>query len=393
MPPTSDPSPRSGFITLAAIFAGESLVRALNVSVIPLQAYELFGSSQRVSIIATSVSATVLLTTLFMPVIFRSIRRRWTYTIGILLVMAAAVLFATHTLPGQVAGQYLRNFGAATMNVTLSLYIMDNIRKADLAMSEPIRLAASTASWVVGPVTGAWLFTQYGSWATQVAVVMAGIMLLAGFWYARLREPNTFVPGTLANFNPMANARKFFSQPRLRLAWAIAFARSCFWSGIFVYGPLLIVEGGLGKGEAGLMISASQLVLPFSLVYGAVARNWGVRPVIAGCFAGMAVLSLVAGLFGKDHVLAAVACLLLASFCATGLDGVGGVPFLRAVKPRQRREMASVYRTFFECAELIPGFIYAFVLLHFQIGAVFVLLSFLACAMAFISWRYLPRSM
>lgn len=383
----------AGPLVIAAIFAGESLVRALNVSVLPLQAYDLLGSSQRVSLLATCVSLCVMCTTLFLPVLFRNVRRRWTYTAGVSLVMAAALMFASYTVAGQILGQYLRNTGAALMNVTLSLYIMDNIRKADLAMSEPVRLAASTVSWVVGPMTGAWLYTHYGPIAAHSAVLAAGGVLLTGFWYARLRDTFTLTPGTLSGFNPLANARAFFSQPRLRLAWSIAFARSAFWSGVFIYGPLLVVEGGLSKAIAGMVISASQIVLPLSLVYGWLSRRYGVRPIITLCFWGMAIASLCAGLLGEIHVWTATAFLLLGSFCATGLDGVGGVPFLRAVKPRQRRDMASVYRTFFESAELIPGFVYAIVLLHFHVGAVFVLLSGLMVLLAGLSWRYLPKSM
>ncbi len=384
---------RAGPLTFAFLFAGESLLRALNVSVIPLQAYELLGSSQRVSLVATCVSAAVLLTTLSMPLLLRNVRRRWTYSLGIALIVAAAGLFASYTLVGQVLGQYLRNTGAAVLNVTLSLYIMDHIRKEDLTQSEPLRLAVSTFSWVVGPATGTWLFTHYGSSGAQFAVLIAGLMLLSGFWVARLSDPQALVSGTIAAANPFSNAWAFFRQPRLRLAWTIAFARSCFWSGVFIYGPLLIVEGGLSKVQAGYIISASQVMLPMSLVYGRVARTSGVRPVIAICFAGMGLFGLAAGIAGSAHVVTAVVCMLLAGFCATGLDGVGGVPFMRAVKPRERRAMTSVYRTFFEVAELLPGLVYSLVLLYFNVGSVFVLLSALSFCLCALSWRYLPKSM
>jgi MFS family permease len=380
-------------LTFAFLFAGESLLRALNVSVIPLQAYELLGSSQKVSLVATCVSAAVLLTTLSLPFLLRNLRRRWTYTLGIALIVTAAAMFASYTIGGQVLGNYLRNTGAAVLNVTLSLYIMDHIRKEDLTHSEPLRLAVSTFSWVVGPATGTWLFTYYGSWGAQVSVFLAGLLLLTGFWVARLSDPNALASGTIASANPFANAWGFFRQPRLRLAWSIAFARSCFWSGVFIYGPLLIVEGGLAKTQAGYVISATQLMLPMSLLYGRIARKSGVRPVITVCFASLALFTCLAGLFGSSHVTSAIICLLLASFCATGLDGVGGVPFLRAVRPRQRRAMASVYRTFFEAAELLPGVVYSVVLLYFDVGAVFVLLSGLSLLLCALSWRYLPKSM
>ena len=116
--------------TIGAIFAGKSLLRASNVSVIPIQAYDLLGSSQRVSIVATCVSFSVLMTVLALPYIFRGTRRRWVYSIGIALVMTAACLFAANFVAGQVMATYLRNAGASIMNITLALYIMENISQA-----------------------------------------------------------------------------------------------------------------------------------------------------------------------------------------------------------------------------------------------------------------------
>ena len=384
---------KAGVWTIGAIFAGESLLRALNVSVIPIQAYDLLGSSQRVSIVSTCVSFMVLLTTLSLPYLFHGVRRRWVYSIGISLVMAAALVFAANMVAGQVVATYLRNAGASIMNITLSLYIMDNISKRELTRSEPVRMTIATLSWVVGPATGAWLYSHYGSVAPQLAVVMAGFALITGFWAARLRDPASLPSGTIDSFNPLRNLLAFFQQPRLRLAWSIAFGRSCFWSALFIYGPLLMIEGGLAKTTAGLMISASQLTLPLSLIHGQLARRFGVRKVVAVCFACMAMMCVVAGSFGKSSPWSAVICLLLAAVCASGLDGVGGVPFYRAVKPRERQRMTSVYRTFFEFAELIPGFVFMILLLHFQIGIVFIVIGVLSGFLAVVTWKHLPKSM
>jgi MFS family permease len=379
--------------TIGAIFAGESFLRALNVSVIPIQAYDLLGSSQRVSIVATAVSFMVLLTTLSLPFIFYGVRRRWVYSIGIGLVMAAALVFSANIIAGQVLATYLRNAGASIMNITLALYIMDNISKTELTRAEPVRMTIATVSWVVGPATGTWLYAHYGAIAPQLAVVLAGLMLLFGFWSARMRDPVSLPSGTIDGFNPLSNLLAFFRQPRLRLAWSIAFGRSCFWSALFIYGPLLMIEGGLAKATAGLMISASQLTLPLSLIHGNLARRFGVRMVVASCFAGMALSCAVAGLFGKTSVWSAVVCLLLAAVCASGLDGVGGVPFYRAVKQRERQRMTSVYRTFFEFAELIPGFVFMILLLRFEIGIVFIVIGVLSGFLAMVTWKHLPKSM
>lgn len=389
------PLPRkAGAYTFAAIFAIESLVRSLNSTVISLQAYDILGTSQKVSVLSTAVSLAVMITTLMLPFILGRIRRRWAYSFGAALMFAAAVALAAHTLWGQALGMFLRNCGAAIFNVTLSLYILDHIKRQDLSRAEPIRLSLSTFSWMTGPSLGVWLYVRFGAWGTQTAVIISLVALMCVFWYLRLSDRGQVMQqGTLQPFNPLANVRRFAAQPRLRLAWLVAFGRSCFWATFFTYGPLLIVESGLDKGTSGLVISASQALLLAAYFSGHFARRYGVRWVITASFVLCAVTSLAAGLAGLHHPYVAIAMLLAGSLAASALDGVGGIPFLRAVRPHERQRMAAVYRTFIDSSELIPSFIFAFALMWFEIGSVFVILSIGLAIIAYYSWRYLPRSL
>jgi MFS family permease len=384
---------RAGAFTFATLFSLESLTRSLNSTVLSVQAYDLLGSSQRVSILSVIVSICVLITTLMLPFVLGNLRRRWTYTIGCCLMMVACILLASYTVVGQAFGVFLRNTGASILNVTLSLYIMDNIRKADLAKTEPIRLTLSTFSWVIGPYAGIWLYDNLGHWTPQLASSIMAVILLTVFWKFRLSGENTMPPGKYGRADPVANVARFTEQPRLRLAWAIAFGRSCFWSTLFIYGPVLMIEGGLGKQLGGFLISASQVVLLFAFVYGRIAQSIGIRSVISLCFVMIAVTSIGAGLAGSVQPGAAALLLLLGSFFATGLDAVGGIPFMRAVRFAERQRMASVYRTFLECSELIPGALFAIALLFFPTSAVFIIMGASMILLAVVCWRYLPQSM
>lgn len=386
---------RAGAYTFAAIFSVESFVRALNATVVSLQAYDILGTAQRVSVLSTCVSVTVLIVTLMLPHVLGRMRRRWAYVFGICLMIAASLALASHVVAGQALGMLLRNLGAAVMNITLSLYIMDHIRRADLARSEPLRLSLSTFSWMMGPALGVWLYVGFGPWGPQLAVIASSLFLLLLFWYLRLSDNVTAAPPPPAaeGFNTLANLRRFLAQPRLRLAWTIAFGRSCFWATFFIYGPLLLVEAGLGKSAGGLMISASQAVLLTAWVSGRIARVHGVRVVIAWAFALCALASLAAGVAGTAAPYLAIAALLMGSVAASALDGVGGIPFLRAVRHHERQKMATVYRTYIEFSELIPAFVFAFALLWLPIGMVFVILSLGLALIGWISWKYLPKSL
>ena len=392
---TDFPLPRrAGAYTFASLFAVESFVRSLNSTVISLQAYDILGAAQRVSMLSTVVSLSVLTSTLLLPFLLGRMRRRWTYTLGVSMMMAASLALASHVLAGQALGMLLRNLGAAVLNITLQLYIMEHIRRTDLARSEPIRLSLSTASWTIGPALGVTLYVSYGPWGPQLLAIAAAAVLMTLFWYLRLSDNvNAMPPGNLEGFSPLANVRRFLAQPRLRLAWLIAFGRSCFWTTFFIYGPLLLVEAGLDKRVGGFMISASQILLVTAWFAGRFARTYGVRPVLVVAFAICACASLGAGLSGTASPYVAMGFLLAGSVSASAIDGIGSIPFLRAVRHRERQKMAAVYRTYIDCSELIPAFVFAIALLWLPIGAVFVILSGALAAVGFVTWRFLPKSL
>jgi MFS family permease len=381
-------------LVFATLFAIESFCRSLNATVLPVQAYELLGSSSAVSRLSVGVSLVVLATTLMLPVFFGKLRRRWAYSIGVTGLMLAAGLLATHTLPGQISGTYLRSVSASLLSVTLSLYLMDYVGKRELVRAESLRLTLATLSWMAGPVLGITLYEKFGPQMPQLLAAFTGACLLLTFWYFKLNEPELLPAGTMQKINPFANVKHFIRQPRLRLSWSVAFGRSCFWMTLFVYGPIVLVEGGASKQFAGIIISLSQASLFFAVFYGTLARRFGIRVVVTFCLALSGAFALAACLVDDPNLPYFTAGFLLAgSFACVGLDAVGGVPFLRFVKPRERHFMAPVYRTYIDLSELIPSIVYAFALLYFSTPIVFGLLGSFLFILAGVTWQHVPKSM
>ncbi len=358
-----------------------------------VQSYELMGSARMVSLLSASVAILVLTFTLLSPSLMGVLRRRWVYTIGAFAAFAAALCFASFTVTGQATGVFLRNAGASLMNVTLSLYIMDQVKKSDLVQSESMRLTLSTLSWTLGPAGGIWLLNSYGPWGPQIAVMVLSVVLLALFWILKLREPLLLPQGTIQVSNPLQHVKKFASQSRLRLAWTIAFARSCFWATLFIYGPLVLLETGQSKQFAGVIISLSQVVLFAAYGFGKLADRLSVRFIITLCLSTAAFCFVAAAIAASTMPTAIPVFLLMGAFFCTGLDAVGGVPFLRAVRSRERRQMAAVYRSFIELSELIPGLIFFILLIYFNTTVVFGVVGAFMFAVAGLSWQFLPKKM
>jgi MFS family permease len=379
--------------TFALLYAIESFARATVASVIPIQAYEILRSEQTVSILYTIVSLTGLSATLFMPLLIRRFARRWVYTAGAVLLAVGSLFFVTHTLVGQALGMLARVMGASALSITLNLYIMDHIRKADFTRAESLRMALSMFAWTGGPTLGILLYTHFGIYAAHGAVAVFTMCLLALFWFYRLSDNPMIAAGRSRAANPLANIGRFIAQPRLRLAWMIAFGRSCYWTTFFVYGPLLMVVTGQGELAGGLLVSAGNALLFFAVFWGRAGKRYGLRNVITFSFLAMAASLWVAGAVGEAAPLITAALLLVGALFTIALDALGSTTFLRAVRAYERPQMAAVYRTYLDFSELTPPLVYSVVLAFFGLGAVFTTLGFLAAACGIVAWRYLPKSM
>ena len=386
------PAVRSpGASTFAVLYALDSFARASVASVIPIQAYHLLQSEQAVSLLYTVVSLAGLSITLTLPLLILRLARRWVYTIGIGLLVLGSAFFVTDTLAGQIVGMFARVAGASTLSITLNLYIMDHIRKTDFMQAESMRLAWSTLAWTGGPTLGVVLYTEFGIVAAHAVVVVSSVMLLALFWYFRLGDNPLIRPGKTRPANPLRNVGRFVSQPRLRVAWLIAFGRSCFWTSFFVYAPILMVVTGEGSLDGGLLVSAANALLFTALIWGRAGKRFGARRTMAFAFAAMAAALFAAAATGEAFPLATGAFLLVTAFFAIALDALGSTVFMRAVHPYERPQMTAVYRTYLDLSEITPPLVFSVTLAFFGLGSVFATLAIFSLVCGWITWRYLPR--
>jgi predicted MFS family arabinose efflux permease len=377
----------------ALLYTLESSARGLVSSVIPITAYELMQSEQKVSVLYTWVSFAGLAASLMIPMLIAMVARRWVYTLGVASLVIGAIGLATFTMTGQAVAMFGRAFGSGCLSIVLSLYIMDNVGKEHLVRAESLRMASSTPAWSVGPFLGVWLYQTFGLWAASATASGAALLLAAAFWYFRLSDGSPIQPAKQKPANPLTNLRRFFAQPRLRLAWFIAFARSAYWSTFFVYGPILMVATGQGKLAGGLFSSLGNVMLITSLFWARAAYRFSLRRSIALCFALSGILLAIAGYTGAEMPIVSAALLLAGTICASGLDAMGSTPFLRSVKARERAAMTAVYRTYLDFSDLAPSFVYAIMLTWFGLGSVFASLSMLMFLAAMLVWRFLPRAM
>jgi len=377
--------------TFAVLFSLAATSRVLLITLIPLQALALLGDAQAVSVLYFAVSAANLCLSQSIPWLVRRMRRRRVFSLGGLLMAVAPLVIALETPFGLVAGMVLQVFGVACLEISLSLYLMDHIRRQDMGRFEPMRLFYAAGVWALGPWLGVYLKDQVGDWVPFVLASAGAIATLCLFWFLRLKENAAVTPAKRPAPNPLQYLAHFVEQPRLRLAWLLAFGRSAWWAMFFVYAPIYAVESGLDQVTAGAIVSIASGALFIVPLWGWLARRHGLRRLLVVGFAASGLVTMAVALSGGVPWLAAIA-LVAAALTTSTVDGAGNVPFLRAVHPMERAEMTTVFTTYRDVSQLAPPGLFALLLKVFHLPAVFVA-GGLGMLVVSCYARYLPRRM
>ena len=345
-----------------ALLAGlEASVRGMLISVMPLAVYDALGDAGSVSRVYFLAGIVSLIWGLMVPWATRHLPRRWMYSVGgglYLLAMVLAIMGGPISLPLALMASAM---ATATTFVCFNAYVLDYVQRADLGRSQSMIMVYAGAPWAIGPVLGVWLRSLWAPLPFVVAAVLA-LTLLATFWILRLGNGKQITRAKGPALNPLAYLGRFFAQPRLIAGWLFAVIRSCGWWVYVVYLPIFCIEAGLGDKVGGFALSISNAFLFTSPLMLRQVRRYSVRVSLRVAFAHCTVLFIVATLLSPWPWLV-VACLMAAAIGLVLLDVIGGLPFMMAVKPSERTEMAAVYSSFRDVSSVFtPGVAYLLLL-------------------------------
>ena len=361
------PTPRvQDFALLSSLEAG---VRGILLSVMPLVVYRAFGDAALVSGIYFSVGILSLIFGMMVPLMTRFVARRWVFTLAGVLYLCGMALALTGVPWLKAAALMVNALATVTFSVCLNAYVLDYIQRAELGRNESTRMVYSAASWTIGPVLGVWLLNWWAPAPFLVAAFFA-LALIAVFWRLRMGNGKQIAKARGPAPNPVAFLGRFVQQPRLVAGWLFAVIRSCGWWVYVVYLPIFAIQNGLGESLGGIAVSLSNGLLfttPFLL---RMVHRSSVRIAVRGTFALCGVLFLVAWLLAPLPWLV-VAALMLASAGLVMLDVCGSLPFLMAVKPSERTEMAAVYSSFRDVSGILTPGVAWLVLLVSPVAGVF----------------------
>ena len=377
-------------IKISGLFFVQALSRGILLSVIPLQALSIFESAQRTSALYFAVSAGGILAALGMPTVIKKIGNHRSFLLGSLLMFISATLLYFDDPVYFSIGLFCHIFSIAAVEVSLTLYVLARIPRKELTQFEPLRIFSSVFALTIGPFLGVFMEQRLSHESPYIFSMICVVLSLFYFWWLRFHQVTILKSGS-SDINPIQYLVRFMKQSRLKLAYGLVTARSCWWAMFVIYTPIYAVEAGMGQLTGAAIVSlgtAWTLSVPF---WGWFGRKYGVRFLLRIGFITTSILTLLVYSATSIPMLAA-SLMILSALGATMLDGMGNVLFYRAVKGRERSEMTAVFATYRDFSQLLAPGLYAILLKFFALPVVF--LSASAWMMA-ASWycKYIPKQM
>lgn len=355
----------SSFAFLASLEAG---VRGILLSVMPLAIYREVGDAAIVSRTYFLVGIVSLIAGLLVPWGTRLIPRRWMMTIGAGLYLVGMAFALVGGAAGLTMALMSNAVATITLWVCLNAYLLDYFVRADIGRAESRRMFYSAAMWTAGPVAGIWLMDV---WYPAPFLLAGGfaIAIIVAFWRLRMGDGKQIRKARGPAANPVSYLGRFARQPRLIAGWTFAVIRSCGWWVYVVYLPIYCIENGLGDRTGGAMLSVTNALLFLAPLLLRWVQRTSVRASVRLGFATAAVTFVFASFTPIPGV--AVLAIFVGGAALILLDVAGSLPFLMAVKPSERTEMAAVYSTFRDVSGFITPGVAWLVLLAAPVSGVF----------------------
>ena len=371
------------FATLSGL---EATIRGMLLSVFPLAMYNALQDAGRVSSVYFVIGVLSLCVGLLLPWINRLVPRRWLYTIGASLYAVGGIAGAMGGM-GIVVALCVCTLATVTCFICLNAYVLDYVAKNDLGKTETLRMFYSALAWSAGPVTGVALMKLWEPLPFLIAGSFAAVQI-GVFWWLRLGNGKLIQKARGPAPNPLAFLARFFAQPRLIAGWLFAVIRSCGWWGYIVYLPIYAIENGLWDELGGVLVSITNAFLFVSPLMLRWVQRRSVRVAVRTGFFCAATGFLLAAVSPLPGL--AVACLFVSSTFLILLDISGGLPFLMAVKPSERTEMAAVYSSFRDVSGILTPGIGAVILLVAPIQGIFAAVGLALGSMYLLAGRLHP---
>ncbi|MDD5700219.1 MAG: MFS transporter [Candidatus Nanoarchaeia archaeon] len=231
---------------------------------------------------------------------------------------------------------------ASSLRTTLvGLIVRDSSNPDEVSRNEGVIYSLLNSAWFAGPLVSGYLANLYGF--GSVFFLSSVLILLSIFLFHFLRVKDD-KKSKQADKNIPQIISDFFRKKNLRLIYVLSMSITFWWTFIYVFMPLYIINAGLSEVVLGLFISGVTIPLIFGdYIFARLAGRTGFKKLFFTGFFTLGILAI--SLFFIQNVYIVLGLLILASVSMSMLEPTTEAYFMDSLKENERDRYYSVYAT------------------------------------------------
>lgn len=270
----------------------------------------------------------------------------------------------------------------SSLRVTLAgLVIRDNTEDNSVSKNEGVIYALLNSAWFVGPLIAGYLAKVYGFSSVFFFAAVFVLFSIFVFNFFRIKDNRKTKNLDKHMFRVVV---EFFQNRERTLTYILTLAVSFWWTFIYVYMPIYIVDKGFGAFLLGIFLAGVSVPLIFcDYLSGRIANKRGFKKLF---FIGFITLSILAiSCFFISNIYVVCGLLILASVSVSMIEPTSEAYFLDIIEEDERDKYYSIYTTSVNMGSLVGSLPAAALLLFLPFNSLFLYFGIPMVVLAFLA--------
>jgi len=320
---------------------------------------------------------------LFIPIIEKS-KKNKLYSLTLLLFGISYILFAINT---KFYFFIILAFFITilhTLRITcFGIIVKENSPEKQLSRNEGLMYTFMNLAWTIGPLIAGFFSQKFG--INRVFLLSALFIFIAFFILKILKVKKPKVKKRIDK-NMFKNFFDFFKSKERSLAYFLGGGVNYWWSLIYLFMPLFILERGLSTPWIGYFLFAVAVpLIAFQYYFSKLAGKIGFKKIFKIGFFIPAFFAFICFFIGNIYFI--LLLLVIASIGLAMLEATTEAYFFDILKGKQDLRFYGPYNTTIEINHFIGRFLSATILIFLPFKFIFLFFSFSMFVFFFLSFK------
>lgn len=273
-------------------------------------------------------------------------------------------------------------FFSALRVTSFGLLIKDSSNRKNLAKNEGLLYSLENIAWVLGPLIAGYILNAYDF---GLVFFISALILLLVFFVINLSKIKDTEIKEKIDGNVMKNFFDFFKKKDRVFAYFLSGGVSFWWSLIYIFIPVYIVENGFSELLVGYFLFAIPIPLVFlEFYFSSLASKKGFKKILRVGYFITGIFAL--GCFFVTNIYSILGLLVLASFGMAMLESTTEAYFFDILGKKQHLRFYGPFNTADSLNSFIARILASFVLFFLPFRFLFILFGIFMFGYSFMTF-------